>query len=69
MAAGTIKTTIWVASAFFAFLILSSVSADFLAQHTVLFQQQDPFTWVTHLLFNSRGPFEVFNGHWVLIDV
>ena len=69
MAAGTIKTTIWVASAFFGFLILSAISADYLAQHFVLFQQQNPFSWVMHWLFNSRGPFEVFNGHWVLIDV
>lgn len=69
MAAGTIKTTVWVVSGVAAFVILGSISNDFLAMHFEYFQRvhvvEQAFSW----LWSPHGPLEVFTGNWALIDV
>jgi hypothetical protein len=69
MAAGTIKTTLWVAGAALGFILFGSIANDLLGNYIDLFSRvnivQEVFDW----LIQAPGPFEVFSGSWSLIDV
>ena len=69
LGAGTMKTTIWVITAFFVAL----VAAELLGGVAVLYfpglQGLSFLQLATDWLVEAGGPFEVFVGNWTLIDV
>ncbi|MGD2070974.1 MAG: hypothetical protein PVI57_20060 [Gemmatimonadota bacterium] len=71
MAAGTIRTTVIVLSAFLGGLFLGQLAVDFVASAYQVPWLQD--TSVTEAVFQTLntwpGPFQVFFGNWMLIDV
>ena len=69
MAAGTIKTTIWVVTGIIAFVFLGNIANDFLANYFEFFQRTNIVLASFEWLFQSPGPIEVFTGNWALIDV
>ena len=69
MAAGTIRTTIWIVSGIIAFVILGNLANEFLANYYEFFQRTNIVLAVFEWLADSPGPAEVFTGNWSLIDV
>jgi hypothetical protein len=69
MAAGTVKTTLWVVSGVIAFLILGNVLTDFLAGFFPVFYRVNIVELAFEALVRAPGPLEIFSGNWMLIDV
>lgn len=69
MAAGTIKTALWVLGGALGFLFFGAVLNDFLAQYFAFFARVHVVTEVVEWLAAAPGPFEVYTGSWALIDV
>ncbi len=69
LAAGTIRTTVWIVSVIVGVLILAAFSRGLLASHFVVFQRMSPIEWIVHGFSSLPGPFHVFSGNWMLIDV
>ncbi len=69
MAAGTIKTTVWMVSGAILFLLFSNYVTGFLALFFDVFQRTHVVEWLLAILVDAKGPFEVFTGSWTLIDV
>lgn len=69
MAAGTIKTTVWIVSGIIAFVFLGNLANDFLAIYYDFFARTSIVLAVFEWLSQSPGPMEVFTGNWALIDV
>jgi hypothetical protein len=69
MAAGTVRTTMWVLSAVIGFLILGNVLTDFLAGYFPVFYRVNVVELAFATLMKVPGPLEVFTGNWMLIDV
>jgi hypothetical protein len=68
LGAGTVKTTVYI----FVFIILGLIAGDllvdFVASALSLSHVSTPFDWISATLFDW-GPFSVFGGSWLLIDV
>ena len=69
MAAGTVRTTIWIVSLMIGFLILGNVLTEFLAGYFPVFYRVNVVEMAFEALLRAPGPFEVFTGNWMLIDV
>ena len=69
MAAGTVKTTVWIVSLAIGFVILGNVLTEFLAGYYPLFYRVNLVEMVFEALMRAPGPFEVFTGNCMLIDV
>lgn len=71
MAAGTIKTTVWVASGVLGLFVFAGLlqEAIQLTFPTLGFDQIGFVDLVADWLVRTGGPLEVFNGNWALIDV
>lgn len=69
MAAGTVKTTLWVTSVALGFVLLGNVANDLLALQFELFTRINMVQVVWDWVVSAPGPFEVFTGNWALIDV
>lgn len=69
LAAGTVKTTVAVASALFLFLLVGESVNGFLGHFFTFFQDSSVVQAVYDLATSSHGPLEVFFGSWALIDV
>lgn len=69
MAAGTVKTTLWVVGLASAFILVGLMSADLLASRFDMFGRVDVVESFMVWLFEGSGPFQVFTGNWSLIDV
>jgi len=69
LAAGTVRTTLWVLSGVVGFFILGNVVTFFLADYYDFFFRTNVVEVVLNWLLNAPGPFEVFTGSWSLIDV
>lgn len=69
LAAGTVKTTVGVASALFLFLVVGGSLNGFLGNFFGFFQETNVVQAVFDLATGSHGPLEVFFGSWALIDV
>jgi hypothetical protein len=69
MAAGTIKTTVWIVSGVIAFTFLGAMANDFLAVYFEYFARVHVVAEFYEWLARTPGPFEVFAGNWALIDV
>lgn len=69
MAAGTIKTTVWIVSSVFAFTFLGAMANDFLAMYFDYFARVHVVGEFYMWLAQTPGPLEVFAGNWALIDV
>lgn len=69
MAAGTIKTTVWVVTGVLAFLIFGNVLNETLAYYFEYFTRVNMVEATFNWLVTAPGPFEVFTGNWSLIDV
>jgi hypothetical protein len=71
MAAGTIKTTVWVASGAIGLFVFAGLfqEAIQLAFPTLGFDQIGFVDVLADWLVRAGGPFAVFNGNWALIDV
>jgi hypothetical protein len=69
-AAGTVRTTLWIVSIVTAFVLFGNLIPDILA--TVGFEsfaRVDLVGTVWDAMASLPGPFEVFTGKWLLIDV
>jgi hypothetical protein len=69
LGAGTIKTTVWVVTAIFATLVGSELMGGVLGLYFTDLQGVSLLEFATDWLVERGGPFEVFVGSWVLIDV
>ena len=69
MAAGTVRTTLWVSGVTFGFIFFGIIANDVLANYVDFFSRvnvvEEVYEWIIH----APGPFEVFTGNWSLIDV
>jgi len=69
MAAGTIKTTVWIVASIVGFTFLGSMANDFLAMYFDYFARVHVVGEFYEWLVTTQGPLEVFSGNWSLIDV
>ncbi len=69
-AAGTVRTTLWIVSAALAFVLFGNLVPQILtALGFESFARVDLVGAVGEALARMPGPFEVFTGKWMLIDV
>jgi hypothetical protein len=68
-AAGTIRTTMWVAGVILCFVFFGNIANDFLGYYYDFFARENVVLIVFEWMFETAGPFEVFSGSWSLIDV
>ena len=66
---GTVRTTAVVVSGLFLFLLVGGGLNDFLGSHIEFFERVNVVESVFQALGSRHGPFEVFTGSWMLIDV
>jgi len=69
LAAGTVRTTLWVLGAFVGFLVAGALLNDILASYYPYFANVNLVESVMDWMVKAPGPFEVFSGSWSLIDV
>lgn len=69
MAAGTMKTTLWICTAVLVFVVGGNIATGVLGEYYLFFAQTNVVEVVASWLMNAQGPFEVFTGNWTLIDV
>lgn len=69
MAAGTVRTTLWIISALVAFVVVGTVANDVFAVFFDFFESTNVVLRVLWWLGRAPGPFAVFTGSWALIDV
>lgn len=69
MAAGTIRTTLWVLAGVAGLLVVDVVATEWLFPWMGILRDHNLATWLYHLLSTTPGPFQVFTGNWTLIDV
>jgi hypothetical protein len=69
MAAGTIRTTLVVVTAWFVFLFVGGSLNGFLGSEFEVFREVNVVEAFMDVLVGPHGPFEVFSGSWMLIDV
>ncbi len=69
MAAGSIRTTLWVITGAIVFLVVGSAAADALTSMGVLPGDFSLPETVGRMLSAPAGPLHVFAGHWRLFDV
>jgi hypothetical protein len=69
LAAGTIRTTVVLVSAWLVFLIFGSIAVDVIERATHATGWFRPIDVLEYVLVRWAGPFQVFGGSWMLIDV
>jgi len=69
MAAGTIRATLVIVTTCLLLLFASGSLNGFLGREFELFQDVNVLQAFMDVLVGPHGPFEVFSGSWVLIDV
>lgn len=69
LAAGTIKTTVWLLSGAVVFFVVGGAVNEGLAYYFEVFEHVNVVEEALKLLVEAPGPFEVFTGNWRLIDV
>ena len=69
MAAGTIKTTLWVLGTFMGFIVFGLMANDLLANYFGFFARVNIVEVVIGWMLDAPGPFQVITGSWSLIDV
>lgn len=69
MAAGTIRTTLWIIGIALGFIFFGSMVNDLLAPHVDFFARVHVVEAVGQWMVDAPGPFQVFTGSWSLIDV
>jgi hypothetical protein len=69
MAAGTVKTTVWIISVVIGFFILGNVVTDFLVGYFPVLYRTNLLELALEALIRAPGPLQVFTGNWMLIDV
>ncbi|HSW30385.1 MAG TPA: hypothetical protein VLH75_12950 [Longimicrobiales bacterium] len=69
MAAGTVRTTLVLVTALFVFMLVGGSANEFLGRHFEYFQRVNVVEAFFQTLVSRNGPFEVFSGSWLLIDV
>ena len=69
LAAGTMKTAVYVITGFLLFLIFGSIVVGFVEQLTGRDDLWTPIQIMHAALSEWPGPFHVFGGNWMLIDV
>ena len=69
MAAGTIRTTVWLLIGIGALLVLNVVLSQWLFPRVGVLRDVNLVGWLFRLLSSAPGPFQVFTGNWTLIDV
>ena len=69
MAAGTVKTTIWICTVVLVFVVVGNVATGVLGEYYQFFASTNVVEVVFNWLMTAPGPFEVLTGNWTLIDV
>lgn len=68
LAAGTVRTTLILLTAWLLFFIGGSILVPWLESRYVI-DLMTPFEMIAHAVHTWAGPFRVFGGSWLLIDV
>lgn len=69
-AAGTVRTTLWIVSGLVAFVVLGNVLSPLLVGAGFdVFERVSVVEMAFRTLVRLPGPFEIFTGNWLLIDV
>ena len=68
-ASSTVRTAIWILSAYLAFLILGSLAVGFAREALGMTDLLTPLDIMGRMLARWPGPFHVFGGNWMPIDV
>ncbi len=69
MAAGTVRTTLWVSGVAFGFIFFGNIANDLLANYVDFFSRVNVVSEIFEWMIRAPGPFEVFTGNWSLIVV
>lgn len=69
LASATMRTAVWVISAYVAFLIFGTMAVGFARDSLGMTELMTPYELMTHLLMRWPGPFHVLGGNWMPIDV
>ena len=69
LAAGTIRTALWVISLFLSWLIFGTLAVGFAHEVLGVEQLPTPLDLLNAALSDWPGPFHVFGGNWMPIDV
>jgi hypothetical protein len=69
LAAGTVKTTLWILTGIVSFVVLGLTGTELLAPSVDFFARTNVVETVIEWLAHAPGPFEVITGSWTLIDV
>ena len=69
MAAGTMRTTLYIVSGITLFVVGGNLMNDFLANYYDFFTRVNVVEQSVYFLLRAPGPFAVFTGNWNLIDV
>lgn len=69
LAAGTVRTAVWVISGALALVLLATIFSSFILPHFGIVGRTQTLEWIVHVLGSAPGPFRVFTGNWTLIDV
>jgi hypothetical protein len=70
LAAGTMRTALWILGGFVALVILGGILPPFLADTFVpALEGWSFFGWFLDAALEWPGPFEVLTGNWMLVDV
>jgi hypothetical protein len=69
MAAGTVRTTVWLLIGVGATLVLSVVLSQWVFPRFGVLHDTNLVAWLIRVLSRTPGPFQVFTGNWTLIDV
>lgn len=68
-AAGTVRTTLRIATGAIVLLFLAGIMSDLVASLAPSLGQANLAEWIVSVLVDRPGPFSVFTGSWSLIDV
>ena len=71
LAAGTVKTAVWVLGAVVGFVVIGGIGSEMLADQGTIdfFVRVNVVEAVVDWMLEAPGPLEVFTGSWSLIDV
>jgi hypothetical protein len=70
LAAGTLRTAIWILGGFVSLAVLGGILPDFLAESFFPALEGWSFLdWFVDAILDWPGPFEVLTGNWMLVDV
>lgn len=69
LASATMRTAVWVISAYLLFLIFGTIVVEFARESLGMTELLSPVELMSRALMRWPGPFHVYGGNWMIIDV